>query len=142
MDNKAISKMNKKELYQKCQEQQQEIQKLSLFQDYHEDIINDYDDDSDNLLEKIRILKVKNASYADMYKNVDNKLKEDNEKLRKENKQLKNYECSHCDNAHISLIIKNNYISKIKSEFIEENEKLKEELEELQQRYNKLEDLF
>ena len=38
---KSMSKMNKKELYEKCQKQEQEIQKLSLFQDNHEDIINE-----------------------------------------------------------------------------------------------------
>ena len=57
MENKSISKMNKKELYEKCMKQQEEIQKLTLFQDYHEDIVNDYDGDADNLLEEIKNLK-------------------------------------------------------------------------------------
>ena len=39
MENKSISKMNKKELYEKCQEQKEEIQKLSLFQDNSDDVI-------------------------------------------------------------------------------------------------------
>ena len=38
MENKAISKMNKKELYQKCQEQQQEIQKMKLFEDNRDEL--------------------------------------------------------------------------------------------------------
>ena len=136
MDNKAISKMNKKELYEKCQKQEQEIQKLSLFQDYHEDIINDYDDDSDNLLEKIRILKVKNASYADMYKNVDNKLKKDNEKLRKalpafskENKKLK-------------LQIESMTSEQANSDCAKYIEELQEDNKVLQMKYDKLYELF
>ena len=136
MDNKAISKMNKKELYEKCQKQEQEIQKLSLFQDYHEDIINDYDDDSDNLLEKIRILKVKNASYADMYKNVDNKLKKDNEKLRKalpafskENKKLK-------------LKIESMTSEQANSDCAKYIEELQEDNKVLQMKYDKLYELF
>mgnify|MGYP003656339067 FL=1 len=70
MDNKAISKMNKKELYEKCQKQEQEIQKLSLFQEDREDVLNDFDDDNDNLIEenkklkeKVKELKEENKSY-------------------------------------------------------------------------------
>ena len=57
MENKAISKMNKKELYQKCQEQQQEIQKLSLYQEDRDELLNDFDDDNDNLIEEVKKLK-------------------------------------------------------------------------------------
>ena len=63
MENKAISKMNKKELYEKCQMQQQEIQKLSLYQDDREDIIKHN-------------------------KNSFNELLRENEKLKRENKAL------------------------------------------------------
>tara|TARA_R110000822_G_scaffold289725_1_gene411060 strand:+ start:1513 stop:2103 length:591 start_codon:yes stop_codon:yes gene_type:complete len=63
--------MNKKELYELCKEQQGKIKKMKVDEGYHEDIINDYDDDSDNLLEQIK------------------KLKEENEKSKKENGELK-----------------------------------------------------
>ena len=71
MENKAISKMNKKELYEKCQKQEQEIQKLSLFQDKSEDLLNDFDDDNDNLIEENKKLKEKLDELQQRYDKLE-----------------------------------------------------------------------
>ena len=70
MENKAISKMNKKELYEKCQMQQQEIQKLSLYQDDREDIIKHNKNSFNELLRENEKLKRELQEYRDEYNKI------------------------------------------------------------------------
>ena len=113
MENKAISKMNKKELYEKCMKQQEEIQKLSLFSD----------NNIDNLKDEYEISEIK-----------INRLEEENEKLKEEKNKYFSYlkdkdlECEECrERADYN---ENTITQKVS------------ELEELQQKYNKLYELF
>ena len=100
MENKAISKMNKKELYEKCQKQEQEIQKLSLFQEDREDVIKHNKNSFNELLRE------------------NEELQEENDTLKEELKKL----------IKIKLEELNFKLKKI--ELQKENEKLKEDLEE------------
>ena len=81
--------MNKKELYEKCQKQEQEIQKLSLFQDNSEDILNDYDDDNDNLIEEVKKLNISLKEYQHEYHILEQSSINEKNKLRRENEELK-----------------------------------------------------
>ena len=134
MENKAISKMNKKELYQKCQEQQEEIQKMKLFQDNSEDVLNDFDDDNDNLIDEVKKLKISIKEYKNEYHNLEQSSLDEKNKLRKENEILRNANTTYVD----LLAGEDGTIDKIDT-LLQENEKLKEELEESKNLENQLE---
>lgn len=129
MENKAISKMNKKELYEKCQKQEQEIQKLSLFQEDREDVIKHN-------------------------KNSFNELLRENEKLKEELEEMKKPSLNDAMGLTLQNIknSKNHLVkmNKLKSDRdAKKMQQLKEEINELQKenkvlqmKYDKLLELF
>jgi hypothetical protein len=163
--NKSLSKMNKKELYELCKEQQDKINLNKLYEDDQkivEIVIK--------LKEEIEKLKVKNIHYEAVIESLEEDIKEQNEqanividkliedynKLKKEIEKLKDYLKS--DN-HLNfkklkeeneeLKEKNEFISKVKEDYFKTIEwkndmiiELEKEKEELQQQYNKLHELF
>ena len=91
MENKAISKMNKKELYEKCKKQREEIQKLSLFEDNRDELIKHNKKVIEELRKEINTTKSVTwiaLSMSDLQYEFQ-KLKKVNEKSKKENGELK-----------------------------------------------------
>tara|TARA_R110000851_G_scaffold67913_1_gene153039 strand:- start:23 stop:616 length:594 start_codon:yes stop_codon:yes gene_type:complete len=197
MENKAISKMNKKELYEKCKKQREEIQKLSLFEDNRDELIKHNKKVIEELRKEINTTKSVTwiaLSMSDLQyefqklKKVNEKLKEENnsqsrkiddlkwsegvhitqkgraiEKLKEENENLKRYLKSARERCKTWCVDEYNRGYKEGQEQQEEVKKLKEasdeaeemskiamiknieleeDMEELQQKYNKLYELF
>ena len=160
MATKAISKMNKKELYTLCQEQKAEIQNTHRCRDtaaarrvtrggektneikmLHE-VIADYKLQNEKLIEENKELnKRKSIKWSrDFAWPLINKLKEENEKLKEETDRAEHYKYCYetADKAHDSKARRLEELIIKKSELQEEVEELKKQNEKKQQELVKM----